>query len=136
VSQRYNSIKLIAMKHVRHLCQMPQIKKGDASSLRSLINHVPSDKNALRTLSLNVHIQDLILKHFMLSTLGADAQKEWELHTAHQDIPLTTEFITFWKRNARHWNCCRMLRYQRQLLPLHDPHNQLGPRSVNLHIVT
>jgi len=55
---RYNSIKLIAMKHVRHLCQMPQIKKGDASSLRSLINHVSGHKNALQALSLNVPIQD------------------------------------------------------------------------------
>jgi hypothetical protein len=51
--------------------------------------------NAVQGLFLNVPIQDLILKHFMLSTLGANAQKEWELHTAHQDIPLTTEFITF-----------------------------------------
>jgi hypothetical protein len=83
------------MKHVKHLCQMPQTKKGDACSLHSLINHVSIHTNALQALSLNVPIQDLILKHLMLSTLGADTQKEWELHTAHQYSPLTTEFIIF-----------------------------------------
>jgi hypothetical protein len=123
VSQCYNNIKLIVMKHVKYLCQMPQTKKGDASSLHSLINHASSNMNALQALSLNVPIQDLILKHLMLFTLGADTQKEWELHMAHQ-------------KNARHWSCCRMLRYQRQLLLLHYPHSMLVPRSVNLHVVT
>jgi len=83
------------MKHVKHLCQMPQTMKGDASSLRSLINHVSSHTNALQALSLNVPIQNLTLKHLMLSALGADTQKEWELHTARENSPLTTEFISF-----------------------------------------
>jgi diphosphomevalonate decarboxylase len=48
VSQRYNNIKLFAMKHVKHLCQMLQIKKGDATSLRSLINRVSSHTNRLQ----------------------------------------------------------------------------------------
>jgi hypothetical protein len=37
VTQRYNNKRLIAMMHAKHLCQMPQVKKGDASSLRQLI---------------------------------------------------------------------------------------------------
>jgi hypothetical protein len=42
------------MMHAKHLCQMPQTKKGDASSLRQLINqhqlinHVSSHMNALQ----------------------------------------------------------------------------------------
>ena len=39
VTQCYNNQRLIAMMHAKHLCQMPQVKKGDASSLRKLINH-------------------------------------------------------------------------------------------------
>ena len=42
VTQRYNNTRLIAMLHAKHLCQMPQVKKGDASSLRQLINHLSS----------------------------------------------------------------------------------------------
>jgi len=45
--------------YVKDLCQMPQAKKGDASSMRQLINHVPSHMNALQALSLNVCVQDL-----------------------------------------------------------------------------
>ena len=57
VTQRYNNKRLIAMMHAKHLCQMPQIRKGDALSLRHLINHVPSLMNSLQTLSLNVPVQ-------------------------------------------------------------------------------
>jgi hypothetical protein len=42
VTQRYNNKQLIAMMHTKHLCQMPQVKRGDATSLRQLINHVCS----------------------------------------------------------------------------------------------
>ena len=38
VTQRYNNKRLIAMMHAKHLCQMPQVRKRDASSLRQLIN--------------------------------------------------------------------------------------------------
>jgi hypothetical protein len=34
VTQRYNNKRLIAMMHAKHLCQMPQVKEGDASSPR------------------------------------------------------------------------------------------------------
>jgi hypothetical protein len=79
------------MKHVKHLCQMPQIKTSDASSLRHLINHVTSHVNALQALSLNAPMQDLILNHLLLSTLDPEMYKEWELRAANQqDIPLTT----------------------------------------------
>jgi hypothetical protein len=40
VTQRYNNQRLIAMMHAEHLCQMPQVKKGDASSLHKLISRV------------------------------------------------------------------------------------------------
>jgi len=34
VTQRYNNTRLIAMMHAKPLRQMPEIRKGDASSLR------------------------------------------------------------------------------------------------------
>jgi diphosphomevalonate decarboxylase len=59
VTQKYNNKRLTAMMHVKHLCQMPQVKTSDASSLRQLINHVSSHMNALQALSVNVPVQDL-----------------------------------------------------------------------------
>jgi len=53
---------------------MPQVRKGDASSLRQLINHVSSHMNALPALSLNVPVQDLMLNHLMLATLDPKMQ--------------------------------------------------------------
>ena len=50
VTQRYNNKRLIAMMHAKHLCQMPQVRKGDASSLRQLINHESSHMNALHSI--------------------------------------------------------------------------------------
>jgi len=58
---------------------MPAVKKGDASSLRQLINHVSSHMNALQAVSLNVSIHDLMLNHLMLATLDKETQREWEL---------------------------------------------------------
>ena len=52
VTQCYHNIKLIAMMHAKHLCQMPPVKKGDTSSLCQLINHVSSHMNALQALFL------------------------------------------------------------------------------------
>jgi hypothetical protein len=56
------------MTHTKYLCQMPQVK-GDASSLRKLINHVSSHMNAIQALALNVPFQDLMLNHLMTATL-------------------------------------------------------------------
>jgi len=96
VTQRYNNKRLIAMMHAKHLCQMPQAKKGDASSLRQLINHVLSHMNAIQELSLNVSVQDLILNHLMLATLDTETQREWELQTASRtNTPTIAELITF-----------------------------------------
>ena len=75
------------MMHAKHLCQMPQVRKGDASSLRQLINHVSSNMNALQALSLNVHVQDLMLNHLMLAALDPETLREWELVTVHAQIP-------------------------------------------------
>jgi hypothetical protein len=102
VTQRYNNKRLIAMMHAKHLCQMPQVKKGDASSLRQLINHMSSHMNAIQALSLDVPVQDLMLNHLALVTLDAETQREWELITASQaDIPTTAESISFLESRCR-----------------------------------
>jgi len=102
VTQRYNNKRLIAMMHAKHLCQIPQVKKGDTSSLRQLINHMSSHMNAIQALSLNVPVQDLMLNHLVLVTLDAETQREWELITASRaDIPTTAELITFLESRCR-----------------------------------
>jgi hypothetical protein len=79
-----------------NLCQVPQVKKGDASSLRQFIHHVSSHMNALQALSLNVPVQDLMMNHIMLSSLDGETQREWELITAPRaDTPTTAELVTF-----------------------------------------
>lgn len=83
------------MVHAKHLCQMPQVKKGGSPSLRQLINHVSSHINALQALALTVPEQDLMLNHLMLITLGAETQREWELITASLADTPTTELISF-----------------------------------------
>jgi hypothetical protein len=61
LTQRYNNLRLISMMHAKNLCHMPHVKKGDASSLQTLINHVSSHMNALQALTLNVTVQDLMM---------------------------------------------------------------------------
>jgi len=86
----------------QRLCQMPPVQKGNASSLRQLINHVSSHMNALQALSLNVPIQDLMLNHLMPSTLDTETQREWELIMASLiDTPTTAEFVTFLESRCR-----------------------------------
>jgi hypothetical protein len=102
VTQRYNNKRLISMMHAKHLCQMPQVKQGDASSLCQLINHVSSHMNALQALCLNVPVQDLMLNHLMLATLDNDTHQQWELNTAScAEIPTTAELITFLEVRCR-----------------------------------
>jgi len=96
VTQHYNNKRLIAMMHANHLCQIPQVRKGDASSLCQLINHMSSHMNVLQALSLNVPVQDLMLNHLMLATIDPETQREWELITASRaDTPTTAELIPF-----------------------------------------
>ena len=88
--------------HAKHLCQMLQVKKGDASSLPQLINHVSSHMNALQALTLNVPTQDLILNHLILTTIDSETQRECELLTASRtDVPATAELITFAESRCR-----------------------------------
>jgi diphosphomevalonate decarboxylase len=102
VTQRYNNKRLIAMMHAKHLCQIPHVKKGDASSLRQVINHASSHMNALQALSLNVPVQDLMLNHLLLASLDGETQREWELITSPRaDTPTTAELITFLESTCR-----------------------------------
>ena len=90
------------MMHAKHLCQMPQVRKGDASSLRQLVNHVSSHMHALQALSLNVPVQDLMLNYLMLGTLVPETQRKWELITASRaDTPTTAELVTFLESRCR-----------------------------------
>jgi len=66
------------MLHAKHLCQMPEVRKGDASSLRQLFNNVSSQLNALQALLLSVPIQYLMLNDLMLATLDPEITREFE----------------------------------------------------------
>jgi len=82
------------MMRDNHLCQMPQLRKVDASLLRRLINHVSRHMNALQTLPFNVTVQYLKLNN-LLATLEPETQREWELITASRaDISKTEKLIT------------------------------------------
>ena len=75
---------------------MPPVQKDNASSLRQLVNNVSSYMNALKALSLNVPIQDLMLNHLMLAVLDPETQREWMLIMASRtDTPTTAELVTF-----------------------------------------
>jgi hypothetical protein len=102
VIHRYNNKRLIAMMYAKHLCQMPQVKKGDDSSLCQLINHVSSHMNALEALSLNVPVQDLMLNLLMSATLKNDTHQHWKLLTAScAETPTTAKLITFLEARCR-----------------------------------
>jgi len=60
---------------MQNLCQTQPVQKGNASSLRQLINHVSSHMNALQALSMNVPIQDLLLNHLILATLDTNSTR-------------------------------------------------------------
>jgi hypothetical protein len=90
VTQHYNNKRLIAMMHAKILSLMPPVQKGNASSLRQLINHVSSHMNALQALSLNMPIQDLMLNHLMPATLDTVTQGKWELIMALRTDTSTT----------------------------------------------
>ena len=90
------------MMHAKHLCQMPQVRKGDASLLRQLINHVSSHVNALQAQFLNVPVQELMLNHLIITMLDPETQREWELITASRtDTPTTAELVTFLESRCR-----------------------------------
>jgi len=80
--------------HAKHLCKMPQVKKGDASSLRQLSNHVSSHMNALQALSLTVPVH-------LLATLETEMQREWEIITASRVDTPTLELINFMETRCR-----------------------------------
>jgi diphosphomevalonate decarboxylase len=101
IVERDNNVKLTAMKHVGLLMQMPQARKGDAASLRNLINHASSNFNAVEALHLTTSMHSLMLTHLLLSALDPDTRKAWELQTASQeDIP-TTELLTFMEQRCK-----------------------------------
>jgi hypothetical protein len=81
---------------------MPQVKGGDASSLRKLINHVSSHMNAIQALALNVPFQDLMLNHLMTANLDNETHQQWEQVIAtREDMPTTSELITFLEARCR-----------------------------------
>jgi len=84
------------MMHAKHLCEMPQVRKRDKSTLQQLFIHVSSHMKALKALSLNVPVQDLMLNDSMLATLDPQTQRELELKSASRtDTPTTAELVTF-----------------------------------------
>jgi hypothetical protein len=102
IVERYNNVKLLAIKHVELLMQMPHAKKGDASSLRNVINHFSSNYNAVEALQLTTNMQSLMSTHLLLSALDPDTRKAWELRTASQeDIPTKTELLTVMEQRCK-----------------------------------
>jgi len=90
------------MMHAKHLCQKPQVRKGEASSMRQLINHVSSHMNQLQALSLKVSLQDLILNHLVLATIDPERQRELELfNSTSTDSPTTAELLIFLESRCR-----------------------------------
>jgi len=55
---------------------MSQVRKGDASTSRQLINHVSIHINALQHISLNVSVQDFMSNHLMPATTELEKQLE------------------------------------------------------------
>jgi hypothetical protein len=102
IQQRYKNVKLIGMQHVGQLFQTPQTKKGDATSLRQLINFLVSNINAVAALSLNTSLQTLMLNHILLAALDADTHRGWELHVSLQDdMPSTAQVIAFLEQRCK-----------------------------------
>jgi hypothetical protein len=100
--QRYNNIRLISMMHAKNLCHKPHVIRGNASSLRALINHVSSHINALQALSLNVTMQDLMMNQLIVASLDHQLQQDWEIFTASSsDIPTLADLITFLENRCR-----------------------------------
>jgi diphosphomevalonate decarboxylase len=95
VTQRYINVKLIAMTHVKELYQIPQARQNDAASLRQLTNHVANNFTALRALTLDIPLRDLILIHLILCILDPETHKAWELRTVNQQLSSMADFITF-----------------------------------------
>jgi len=87
---------------VKQLLQLPYVKSNDATFLRHLINHVPSNMNAIQVLALHTSMQDLILDHLLLSVLDSETNKDWELQTARQrDIPSMSAVTYFLEDGTR-----------------------------------
>jgi hypothetical protein len=108
IQQRYNNVKLIAMQHVGQLFQTPQTKKGDATSLRQLIN-------AVKALSLNTSLQTLMLNHILQAALDANTHRVCELHVSSQDnIPSTAQVIAFLKQRCK---ALKLLQTRQQTTP-------------------
>jgi len=58
--------------------------------------------NALQALSLNVLVQDLILKHLILATIDHKSQREVELISATStETPTTVDLVTFLESRCR-----------------------------------
>jgi hypothetical protein len=57
------------MMHAKYLCQMPQVRKGDASALRHLINRVKSHERTQGTVA-KCNISRLNVKSFDASIFG------------------------------------------------------------------
>jgi hypothetical protein len=94
VTGRYSNKKLIAMKHIKQLCQPPLVSKGNSGNLRLLINHINTHRNALQALSLNVMWQELIINHLLLESLDDETHKAWELKTAFsQEMALLDDIL-------------------------------------------
>jgi hypothetical protein len=136
VTQQYNNVKLIAMTNIKQL--LPSVKKNDAASLRNLINHVPSNMNAIQASELKMSTHDLIMNHLLLSVINSKTHKEWELQTSTlPDIPSTPETIEFLE--AR----CKVLQLLQANLPTgtSTPHRPTQPvpkfsNSPRCHVAT
>ena len=79
----------------KNLSQMPQVGKGEASSLRQIMNHVSTHIKASQALSFHVPVQDLMLTNLMLVTLDSETQRECELVIASRaNTPTSAELVT------------------------------------------
>jgi hypothetical protein len=124
------------MMHAKNLCQLPHVKKGDAPSLRRLINHVSSHLNALQALSLNVTVQDLMVNHLILTSLDEQSQRDWEIVTAPRlDIP-SADLMTFLETRCRALELIQSIRLVRALPKPSKPAERKVSRNTYSNVAT
>ncbi|XP_039299277.1 uncharacterized protein LOC120355056 isoform X4 [Nilaparvata lugens] len=101
LTQRYNSVILIADSHISAIMNPPSLNSKSAQSWRTFIDHQKLNITALESLELDIEVKDLLFMHLIVSRFDANTLRDWERSNSVKDKTSLDNLWTFMEQQHK-----------------------------------
>lgn len=93
--ERYDNKRIIVQKHIKAVCELPQVTKENYSGIRHILDGILKHVRALKSLKCPTDSWDDILIYLITNKLDTTTNKAWETSLSRNDMPTLKQLTDF-----------------------------------------